>query len=53
MLRLLGGTLSDGLRIPGLLHGSAGIGYAMLRLAASDRLPALAVFELPLDRKTL
>jgi lantibiotic modifying enzyme len=35
------------LRIPGLFHGSAGIGYAMLRLAAPDRLPALVAFELP------
>ena len=49
--RLLGGMLGEGLRIPGLLHGSAGIGYAMLRVASPDRLPALAVFELPLERK--
>jgi lantibiotic modifying enzyme len=49
--RLLGGTLGEGLRIPGLLHGSAGIGYAMLRAASPGRLPALAVFELPLDQK--
>jgi lantibiotic modifying enzyme len=51
--RLLGGTLSDGLRIPGLLHGSAGIGYSMLRLAMPDRLPALAVFDLPILRKAV
>jgi lantibiotic modifying enzyme len=49
--RLLGGMLGEGLRIPGLLHGSAGIGYTMLRLASPDRLPALAVFELPLEQK--
>jgi lantibiotic modifying enzyme len=51
MPRLLGGELGDGLRIPGLLHGTAGIGYAMLRLGAPNRLPALAVFDLPVDRK--
>jgi hypothetical protein len=46
-LRLLGGELGEGLRIPGLFHGSAGIAYTLLRLAAPDRLPALAAFELP------
>lgn len=49
--RLLGGMLGEGLRMPGLFHGSAGIGYAMLRLAAPDRLPALAAFELPAERR--
>jgi lantibiotic modifying enzyme len=49
--RLLGGMLGEGLRIPGLLHGSAGIGYTMLRLASPGCLPALAVFELPPARK--
>jgi hypothetical protein len=49
--RLLGGLLGEGLRIPGLLHGSAGIGYSMLRLASPGRLPALAVFELPPAQK--
>ena len=47
--RLLGGKLRDGLRIPGLFHGTAGIGYAMLRLAAPDRLAALAAFEMPVE----
>ncbi len=51
--QLLGGTLGNGLRIPGLLHGSAGIGYVMLRLAMPDRLPALAVFDLPVPLKVL
>jgi lantibiotic modifying enzyme len=52
--RLLGGAFSEELRmpdlLPGLLHGSAGIGYALLRLAALGRLPSLAVFELPAER---
>lgn len=43
--RLLGGRLAAGLRLPGLLHGTAGIGYVLLRLAAPARLPALAAFE--------
>lgn len=50
-LRLLGATLCDGLRVPGLLHGSAGIAYVMLRLAAPAQLPSLAVFERPLKRR--
>jgi type 2 lantibiotic biosynthesis protein LanM len=48
---LLGGLLTEGLRIPGLLNGSAGVGYALLRLAAPGQLPALAAFELPAGRK--
>jgi len=49
--RLFGGKLGAGLRMRGLLHGSAGVAYTLLRLAAPDRLPALAVFELPLERE--
>lgn len=49
--RLLGGNLGDGLRLPGLFHGSAGVAYVLLRLAMPDRLPALAAFELPAERK--
>ncbi len=45
--RLLGGVLSDSLRMPGLLHGWAGIGYVLLRLASPDRLPSLAAFDMP------
>jgi lantibiotic modifying enzyme len=48
---LLGGMLGEGLRMPGLLHGSAGIGYVMLRLAIPGTLPALAALELPAARK--
>jgi lantibiotic modifying enzyme len=48
---LLGGMLGEGLRMPGLLHGSAGIGYVMLRLAAPGSLPALAALELPSQGK--
>jgi lantibiotic modifying enzyme len=48
---LLGGILAEGLRMPGLLHGTAGIGYVMLRLAAPGTLPALAALELPPARK--
>ncbi len=48
---LLGGMLGEGLRMPGLLHGSAGIGYVMLRLAFPGTLPALAALELPAARK--
>jgi lantibiotic modifying enzyme len=48
---VLGGMLGEGLRMPGLLHGSAGIGYVMLRLAIPGTLPALAVLELPAARK--
>jgi lantibiotic modifying enzyme len=49
--RLLGGMLGEGLRMPGLLHGAAGIGNVMLRLAAPGALPALAALELPKPRK--
>lgn len=45
--KLLGGNLADGLHMAGLLHGSAGVTYVLLRLAAPDCLPALATFELP------
>lgn len=45
--RLLRGALSEGLRMPGLLHGCAGIGYVLLRLASPDRLPSLAIFDTP------
>jgi lantibiotic modifying enzyme len=48
---LLGGELGEGLRMPGLLHGSAGIGTVLLRLAAPPILPALAALELPNSRK--
>jgi Domain of unknown function (DUF4135)/Lanthionine synthetase C-like protein len=48
---LLGGALGEGLRMPGLLHGSAGIGNVMLRLAAPGSLPALAALELPNQEK--
>jgi lantibiotic modifying enzyme len=48
---LLGGMLGEGLRMPGLLHGSAGIGYVMLRLATPGTLPALAALELPAARE--
>jgi lantibiotic modifying enzyme len=44
---LLGGELGENLRMPGLLHGSAGIGVVLLRLAAPGILPALAALELP------
>ena len=50
--RFLGGKLGEGLQMRGLLHGSAGVAYALLRLAAPDRLPALAVFELPPTRES-
>jgi hypothetical protein len=49
--RLLGGMLGEGLRMPGLLHGSAGIGHVMLRLAAPRCLQPLAALELPHERK--
>jgi lantibiotic modifying enzyme len=49
--RLLRGMLGEGLRMPGLLHGSAGIGHVMLRLAAPGVLPALAPLNLPEPRK--
>ena len=49
--KLLGGMLGEGLRMPGLLHGSAGIGHVMLRLAAPGSLSALAALELPNGRK--
>lgn len=51
--KLLGGRLGEGLRMPGLMHGTAGIGYIMLRLVASDTLPSLAALELPSTRKTV
>ncbi|RCG22422.1 type 2 lantipeptide synthetase LanM [Sphaerisporangium album] len=36
---------------PGLLHGLAGIGYALLRLAAPDLVPSVPLLQAP-DRRT-
>jgi type 2 lantibiotic biosynthesis protein LanM len=39
--------LPQGLETPGLLHGLAGIGYGMLRMAAPQRVPSVLTFDPP------
>lgn len=39
--------LPHGIETPGLLHGLAGIGYGMLRMAAPDRVPSVLTFAPP------
>jgi type 2 lantibiotic biosynthesis protein LanM len=39
--------LPHGIETPGLLHGLAGIGYGMLRLAAPERVPSVLTFAPP------
>jgi hypothetical protein len=43
--RLVHGAGDDRVRVPGLLHGLAGLGYALLRFADPVAIPSLAAFE--------
>jgi lantibiotic modifying enzyme len=41
--------IPSGLETPGLMSGIAGIGYALLRLAAPEAVPCLLTLEEPVD----